>query len=128
MVAGLTVPDFLLEGFDGRQEKKIGATEENREGGGYPPLPVIFIVYFVSPFVTWLHGGKLPWFMGGEILFVLLVAVLGFAISFGAMFLGDRLSRRVRGLSANAALLAVLEFAVFLVLSVALAWLLCHLL
>lgn len=92
---------------------------------------VIFLVYFVSPFVAWLRGGKLPWFMEGEsimtILVALLVAALWCALLFGAIFLGDRLSRRARGLSTPAAVLAVLEFAVFLVLSVALAWLLCRL-
>lgn len=92
---------------------------------------VIFLVYFVRPFVAWLRGGSLPWFMDSElpmtILFFMLVSSLWFALSYGALFLGVRLSRRVRGLSVDAAVLAVLEAAVFVVLSAAVAWLLCRL-
>lgn len=87
---------------------------------------VIFLVYFARPFVAWLRGGQPPWFMtyGAVILFV---GVLGTAIYLGALFLGDRLAGRVRGLSVDAAVLAVLEAAVFAVLAAAVAWLLCRL-
>lgn len=92
---------------------------------------VIFLVYFARPFVAWLRGGRRPWFMEGElvmtVLFFMLVSSLWFALSFGALFLGDRLAGRVRGLSVDAAVLAVLEAAVFAVLAAAVAWLLCRL-
>lgn len=60
--------------------------------------------------------GELPM----TILFFMLVSSLWLALSYGALFLGVRLS-------VDAAVLAVLEAAVFVVLSAAVAWLLCRL-
>lgn len=116
--------------MDGKKGKK-GLRKKIEKAGENLLCLVIFLVYFVRPFVAWLRGGRLPWFMEGEavmtVLFFVLVSSLWFALSYGALFLGVRLARRVRGLSVDAAVLAVLEAAVFLVLSAAVAWLLCRL-
>ncbi len=111
--------------------KRPGLRKKIERAGGDILCLVIFLVYFVRPFVARLRGGRRPWFMDGElpmtILFFMLVSSLWFALSYGALFLGVRLSRRVRGLSVDAAVLVVLVVAVFAVLSVAVAWLLCRL-
>lgn len=112
-------------------KKRPGLRKKAERAGENVLCLVIFAVYFVRPFVAWLRGGRRPWFMDGElpmtILFFMLVYSLWYALSYGALFLGVRLSRRVRGLSVDAAVLLVLEAAVFLVLSAAVAWLLCRL-
>lgn len=86
-----------------------------------------FLFFFVLPVVAWLRGGRRPWFVESDLLMGILVLTLmssiGLAVTAAAAFLGERLARRVRGASVEGATLAVMEVAVFLLLSVFVAWL-----